>query len=88
MAEEEPKKVTETVTTVPEPAPSPEAPAEKPVAAADVSPQEKPVAPPPVLPSPAPAEEKLEDSKALVPIVASNYWFLFQYNIKIYNSIN
>ncbi|XP_010493498.2 PREDICTED: remorin-like [Camelina sativa] len=74
MAEEEPKKVTETVT---EPAPSP---AEKPVATTDVAPQEKPVvapqpqekpvAPAPVLPSPAPVEEKLEDSKALVPVVA------------------
>ncbi|EOA21483.1 hypothetical protein CARUB_v10001880mg [Capsella rubella] len=95
MAEEESKKVTETVT---EPAPSPQAPVEKKpaVAATDVSdpqekpvvvapqekpvvaaedvvvpqPQEKPVAPPPVLPSPAPVEEKLEDSKALVPVVA------------------
>lgn len=74
MAEEEPKKVTETVS---EPAPSPEALAEKPVVAADVAPQEKPVAPPPVLPSPAPAEEKLEDSKALVPIVASNLLISF-----------
>lgn len=75
MAEEEPKKVTETVS---EPAPSPEALAEKPVVAADVAPQEKPVAPPPVLPSPAPAdEEKLEDSKALVPIVASNFLISF-----------
>lgn len=73
MAEEEPKKVTENVTTVSEPTPSAPAPVEKPVDAVDVAPQEKPVAPPPVLPSPAPAEEKLEDSKAIVPIVASNY---------------
>jgi len=66
MAEEEPKKVTETVS---EPTPTPEVPVEKPAAAADVAPQEKPVAPPPVLPSPAPAEEKQEDSKAIVPVV-------------------
>ncbi|CAN6970291.1 unnamed protein product [Brassica rapa subsp. trilocularis] len=62
MAEEEPKKVTETVNNVSEPSPSLPAPAEKAVAA----PQEKPVAPPP----PASVEEKREDSKALVPIVA------------------
>lgn len=85
MAEEEPKKVTETVS---EPTPTPEVPVEKPVNAADVipqekpivAPQEKPVAPPPVLPSPAPAKEKLEDSKALVPVVASNYYLIFQHN--------
>lgn len=65
MAEEEPKKVTETVNNVSEPSPSLPAPAEKAVAA----PQEKPVAPPP----PASVEEKREDSKALVPIVASNF---------------
>ncbi|KAF3594849.1 hypothetical protein DY000_02026194 [Brassica cretica] len=70
MAEEESKKVTENVTTVPEPTPTAPAPVDKPVDAVDVAPQEKPVAPPPVLPSPAPVEEKLEDSKALVPIVA------------------
>ena len=69
MAEEEPKKVTETVNNVSEPSPSLPAPAEKAVAAAVVAPQEKPVAPPP----PASVEEKLEDSKALVPIVASNF---------------
>lgn len=73
MAEEEQKKVTENVPTVSEPTPSAPPPEEKPLAALDVAPQEKPVAPPPVLPSPAPAEEKLEDSKAIVPIVASNY---------------
>ncbi|KAL1226210.1 Remorin 1.4 [Cardamine amara subsp. amara] len=67
MAEEEPKKVTEAVS---EPAPSPEVPVEKPITVTDVAPQEKPVAPPPVLPSPAPAEEKIEDSKAIVPVVA------------------
>ncbi|KAJ4900429.1 Remorin family protein [Raphanus sativus] len=70
MAEEEQKKVTENVPTVSEPTPSAPPPEEKPLAALDVAPQEKPVAPPPVLPSPAPAEEKLEDSKAIVPIVA------------------
>ncbi|VVB17444.1 unnamed protein product [Arabis nemorensis] len=69
MAEEEPKKVTETVTAVSEPAFSPKAPAAKPVPAADFVPQEKPLAgPPPALPSPAPVEEKPEDSKALVPV--------------------
>ncbi|KAL0642964.1 hypothetical protein Bca4012_041254 [Brassica carinata] len=66
MVEEKPKKVTETVNNVSEPSPSLPAPAEKAVAAAVVAPQEKPVAPPP----PASVEEKLEDSKALVPIVA------------------
>ncbi|CAN6912417.1 unnamed protein product [Brassica oleracea] len=70
MAEEESKKVTENVTTVPEPTPTAPAPVDKPLDAVDVAPQEKPVAPPPVLPSPARVEEKLEDSKALVPIVA------------------
>ncbi|CAN8252129.1 unnamed protein product [Cochlearia groenlandica] len=66
MAEEEQKKMTKTVsTTVSEPAPTPESPAEKDVVvAADVvAPQEKPLAP-------APVEEKLDDSKAIVPIVA------------------
>ncbi|KAJ0236284.1 Remorin 1.4 [Hirschfeldia incana] len=69
MVHEETKKVAKTV-NVSEPSPSPPAPAENALAAAVVAPQEKPVAPPSVLPSPAPAEKKLEDSKALVPIVA------------------
>ncbi|KAF2574824.1 hypothetical protein F2Q70_00000439 [Brassica cretica] len=60
MAEEEPKKVTETVNNVSEPSPSLPDPAEKAVAAAVVAP-----------PPPASVEEKLEDSKALVPIVAN-----------------
>jgi len=80
MAEEEPKKVTETVS---EPTPTPEVPVEKPAAAADVAPQEKPVAPPPVLPSPAPAEEKQEDSKAIVPVVPSNLLTILFFNRKI-----
>ena len=62
MAEEEPKKVTENVNNVSEPSPSLPDPAEKAVAAAVVA-----------QPPPASVEEKLEDSKALVPIVASNF---------------
>ncbi|CAH8363405.1 unnamed protein product [Eruca vesicaria subsp. sativa] len=70
MAEEEPKKVTKTVNNVSEPSPSSPAPAQETVVTAVVAPQEKTVAPTPVLPSPAPAERKLENSKALVPFVA------------------
>ncbi|XP_018454821.1 remorin 1.4-like isoform X2 [Raphanus sativus] len=70
MAEEEPKKVTDTVNNVSERSPSPSAPAKEAVVTAVVAPQEKPVAPPPVLPSPAPVEKKLEDPKALISIIA------------------
>ncbi|KAL0856322.1 hypothetical protein Bca101_061475 [Brassica carinata] len=71
MAEKEPNKVTETVFNVSEPSLSPPTPAEK--AAEVVAQQETPVSPPPVLPSPpAPAEEKLEGPKALVPVVVAN----------------
>lgn len=71
MAEKEPKKVTETVFNVSEPSLSPPTRAEK--AAEVVAQQETPVSPPPVLPSPpALAEEKLEGSKALVPVVVAS----------------
>lgn len=79
MAEEEPKKVTDTVNNVSEQSPSPSAPAKEAVVTAVVAPQEKPVAPPPVLPSPAPVEKKLEDPKALISIIASKIIFTHKF---------